>query len=111
LKRERKRKGRILSGQSALKIGEKKSVPREAWPNYTGNRENATTSVLCGRFGIRKVPDNWDAIDITRAAAIHKEDFPAFIEGVLKDGSEPPSVKGFRRAFDVRRRPSAEAAE
>ena len=47
----------------------------------------AERSQLCKRYGIRAVPQGWDAVDVARAAHQHGANFPAVVEAMLKDGT------------------------
>jgi len=61
------------------------AVPRPRGPTM-GQR-------LCSKFGIRGIPEGWDALDVTRKAHEHGADFPRIVDEALKAQARSSSTR------------------
>lgn len=52
-------------------------------------RSTATRSGLCDKYGLPGIPPGWDAVDVAREAAKHRENFPAIVTEMLASGHVP----------------------
>lgn len=68
--------------------------PAAAARDVLPRRNNTSPAVLCERFGIKAIPAGWDAVEVTRQAARHGAEFPAYVDKILRvpNGDRPASL-------------------